>query len=129
MLKKWSVGKDDFDSNKMTNQIMSYCNNTLFSLSPFNIAVFMTIWENDRSFLPVNEGIVMQQYLDVVLNKLSIDNLDRSTFGFDLMQDFLGYIAYELFKNEKYYFTIDEFEDIVDKYHKEKGFKKSKSKS
>lgn len=128
MLKKWSVGKDDFDSNKMTNQIMSYCNNTLFSLSPFNIAVFMTIWENDRSFLPVNEGIVMQQYLDVVLNKLSIDNLDRSTFGFDLMQDFLGYIAYELFKNEKYYFTIDEFEDIVDKYHKEKGFKKSKSK-
>lgn len=128
MLEKWSVGKDNFDSNKMTNQLMSYCNNTLFSLSPFNIAVFMTIWESDRSFSPVNEGIVMQQYLDVVLNKLSVDNLDRSTFGFDLMQDFLGYIAYELFKDDKYYFTLDEFEDVVDKYHKEKGFKKSKSK-
>ncbi len=128
MLEKWSVGKEDFDTNKMTNQLMAYCNNTFFSLSPFNIAVFMTIWENDRSFIPVNEGLVMQRYLDVVLNKLSTKNLARSSFGFELMQDFLGYIAYKMFKNDKYYLTIDEFEEIVDEYHEEKGFKKDKSK-
>lgn len=127
MVRKWGKGKDNLDVNTMTKQIMTYCNNTLFSLSPFNIAVFMTIWDVDRSFIPINEGKVMEHYLEIVLDKLSVDNFQRSSYGFELKQDFLGYIAYEMLKKDRYYFTAEEFEEIVREYHEYKGFKKDQS--
>ena len=59
-LEKWlqngGEGKDGFDANEMTQKIVTYCNNINFAMTPFNIAVFMTIWDNDRNFVPINEG-------------------------------------------------------------------------
>lgn len=69
-------------------------------MTPFNIAVFMTIWDVDRNFIPINEGKVMETYLETVLDKLSSKDFQRSSFAFNLKQDFLGYLAYEMYKNE-----------------------------
>lgn len=128
MVKKWGEGKDNLDINSMTNQIMTYCDNTLFALSPFNIAVFMTIWDIDRNFIPINEGKVMEYYLEVVLDKLSTDDFQRSCYGFKLKQDFLGYLAHKMFNEDKFYFTQDEFGRIVVDYHEYRGFKIEESK-
>lgn len=64
MVTKWGEGKIGFDANEMTQKIVTYCNNIHFALTPFNIAVFMTIWDVDRNFVPINEGKVMRTYLE-----------------------------------------------------------------
>lgn len=128
MITKWGKGKEGFDANEMTNKIVTYCNNINFAMTPFNIAVFMTIWDVDRNFVPVNEGKVMRTYLETVLDKFSFEGFQRSEYDYDVKQHFLGYLAYEMCKKDEYFFTINEFNHLVDEYHNKKGFKKSQSK-
>lgn len=128
MVTKWGVGKEGFDANEMTKKIYTYCNNVSFSMTPFNIAVFMTIWDIDRSFIPINEGKVMRAYLETVLDKLSAEDFQRSEYDFDVKQHFLGYIAFRMYEKNEYYFELEEYENIVNEYHEAHGFQKSKSK-
>ena len=128
MITKWGDGKVGFDANEMTQKFVSYCSNTHFAMTPFNIAVFMTIWDVDKNFIPINEGKVMRTYLETVLEKFSIEEFQRSQYNFDVKQHFLGHLAYSMCQKDKYYFTIEEFERLVDEYHDRKGFKKSQSK-
>lgn len=128
MVTKWGDGKEGFDANEMTQKIVAYCNNIHFAMTPFNIAVFMTIWDVDRNFVPINEGKVMRTYLETVLDKFSSEGFQRSEYDYDVKQHFLGYLAYEMCKKDKYFFTVDEFNRLVDEYHNKKGFRKSQSK-
>lgn len=128
MITKWGEGKAGFDANEMTKKIVTYCNNINFTMTPFNIAVFMTIWDVDRNFVPINEGKVMRTYLETVLDKFSAEEFQRSEYDYDVKQHFLGYLAYEMCKKDEYFFTVDEFNHLVDEYHNKMGFKKSQSK-
>ena len=128
MVTKWGEGKDGFDANEMTQKIVTYCNNIQFVMTPFNIAVFMTIWDVDRNFVPINEGKVMRTYLETVLDKFSAEGFQRSEYDYDVKQHFLGYLAYAMCQKDEYFFTVDEFNHLVDEYHNKKGFKKSQSK-
>ncbi len=127
MVTKWGNGKHDFDPNEMTNKIFTYCKNINFSMTPFNIAVFMTIWDVDRSFIPINEGKVMSTYLETVLDKLSIEGFQRSKYGFGEKQHFLGYLANEMYSKDKYYLLLNDFFRIVDEYHDKHAFDKNLS--
>ena len=128
MVKKWGKGKSDLNPDQMTNKIVMYCNNIKFAMTPFNIAVLMTIWDIDRNFVPINEGKVMRAYLETVLDKFSMEGLQRSEYDYDIKQHFLGYIAYEMCKKDKYILSIEEFDKIVNVYHEKKGFRKTQSK-
>ena len=128
MVTKWGGGKSGFNANEMTQRIVTYCSNIHFAMTPFNIAVFMTIWDVDRNFVPVNEGKVMRTYLETVLDKFSAEDFQRSKYDYDVKQHFLGYLAYAMCQKDEYFFSIDEFNNLVDKYHDKKGFKKSESK-
>lgn len=128
MVTKWGEGKEGFNANEMTKKIVTYCNSINFAMTPFNIAVFMTIWDVDRNFIPVNEGKVMRAYLETVLDKFSAEDFQRSEYDYDVKQHFLGYLAYRMCQKDAYYFTLDEFDRIVEEYHSKKGFKKSQSK-
>lgn len=123
MVTKWANGRDNITSiDETVDRIDSYCNQINFAKTPFNIAIFMVIWDNDHNFVPVNEGIVMENYLEIVLEKLSPKEGYRGTYSFKIKQNFLSHIAHEMYLRDKYYFTYEEFEEIVVNYHKKKGY-------
>ena len=66
--------------------------------------------------------------METVLDKFSFEGFQRSEYDYDVKQHFLGYLAYEMCKKDEYFFTINEFNHLVDEYHNKKGFKKSQSK-
>ena len=130
MVTKWAKGKEgvlDLNIEETVNRIDSYCNQINFAKTPFNIAVFMVLWDNDNNFIPVNEGIVMENYLEIVLEKLSPKESYRYSYSFKLKQDFLSHIAYKMYEKDEYYFTYDEFGIIVNEYHKRKGYNLAES--
>ena len=43
----------------------------------------MVLWDSDKNFVPQNEGIVMENYLEVLLEKLSPKEAERSTYSFN----------------------------------------------
>ena len=129
MVTKWASTRADIvDINDTVNKIDSYCNQINFAKTPFNIAIFMVIWDEDNNFVPTNEAIVMENYLQIILEKLSPKESLRSEYGFRLKQNFLSHVAHEMYLKNQYYLKKDEFEDLVKEYHKVKGYKLSDSK-
>ncbi len=112
----------------VVDKIDGYCNQINFAKTPFNVSVFVVLWDSDNNFVPQNEGIVMQNYLEVLLEKLSPKESDRSTYSFKIKQHFLSNFAYKMFRKNEYFFTEEEFSDYVYKYHKDKGYKECDSK-
>lgn len=129
MVTKWASNRENVvDIDDTVNKIDSYCNQINFAKTPFNIAIFMVIWDEDNNFVPANEAIVMENYLEIILEKLSPKESLRSEYGFRLKQNFLSHIAHEMYLKDQYYFSKEEFEDIVKEYHRVKGYKLSDSK-
>lgn len=129
MVTKWvSNREENIDINDTVNKIDSYCNQINFAKTPFNIAIFMVIWDEDNNFVPTNEAIVMENYLEIILEKLSPKESLRSEYGFRLKQNFLSHVAHEMYIKNQYYFKKEEFDDLVKEYHRVKGFKLSDSK-
>ena len=126
---KWAKTRgDDVDINDVVNKIDSYCNQINFAKTPFNISIFLVLWDEDNNFIPTNEGIVMENYLEIILEKLSPKESLRSEYNFKIKQSFLSYIAHEMYLRDQYYFSKEEFDELVKSYHKVKGFKLSISK-
>lgn len=129
MVTRWTEEKDNvMDITNIVNRIDSYCNQINFAKTPFNIAIFMIIWDTDNNFIPLNEGIVMENYLQIVLEKLAPKESYRSTYSFTIKQNFLSYLAHEMYLKDEYFFTDDEFKLLLSTYHNQKGFKISESK-
>ncbi len=126
MVTQWAKGKN-VEIDEIVNRIDSYCNQINFAKTPFNIALFMVIWDDDNNFIPINEGIVMENYLEIVLEKLSIEESYRSTYSFKIKQNFLSYIAHEMYLKDEYFFSVEEFNRMINNYHERKGYKLSES--
>lgn len=128
LVTRWATSKvDAIDINDIVDKIDGYCNQINFAKTPFNVSIFMVLWDDDKNFVPQNEGKVMQNYLEVLLEKLSLAESDRSTYSFQIKQHFLSMLAYKMFEKNEYYLTEKEFEYFVHDYHKQKGYIESKS--
>ena len=129
LVTKWAGKRDDVeDVSEVVEKINGYCESINFAKTPFNVSIFMILWDSDKNFVPQNEGIVMENYLEVLLEKLSPKESERSTYSFKIKQHFLSNLAFKMFQKNEYYFSREEFYDFVYQYHKIKGYKESESK-
>ncbi len=129
MVTRWVRGREEpVDIHRTVEQIDSYCNQINIVKTPFNIALFMVIWDERQSFVPTNEGIVIENYLQILLEKLDPKEALRSEFSFLIKQDFLSFAAHEMFLKDEYGFTQEEFEEVLSKYHRQKGYSIAKTK-
>lgn len=129
LVTKWAGRRDDVvDISEVVEKINGYCDSINFAKTPFNVSIFMVLWDSDKNFVPQNEGIVMENYLEVLLEKLSPKESERSTYSFKIKQHFLSNIAFKMLEKNEYYFSQEEFNDFVYEYHKTKGYKVSESK-
>lgn len=129
LVTKWAGRREDVtDVSEIVEKINGYCESINFAKTPFNVSIFMVLWDSDKNFFPQNEGIVMENYLEVLLEKLSPKESERSTYSFKIKQHFLSNLAYKMLEKNEYYFSYGEFNDFVYQYHKIKGYKESESK-
>lgn len=128
LVTKWARRRDDVvDVSEVVEKINGYCDSINFAKTPFNVSIFMVLWDSDKNFIPQNEGIVMENYLEVLLEKLSPKEAERSTYSFKIKQHFLSNLAFKMLKKNQYYFSKEEFDDFVYQYHKIKGYKGSET--
>lgn len=128
LVTKWAGRRDDIaDVSEVVEKINGYCDSINFAKTPFNVSIFMVLWDSDKNFVPQNEGIVMENFLEVLLEKLSPKESERSTYSFKIKQHFLSNLAHKMLEKNEYYFSKEEFETFVYQYHKAKGYKKSET--
>lgn len=68
LVTKWAGRRDDVeDVSEVVEKINGYCESINFAKTPFNVSIFMVLWDSDKNFVPQNEGIVLENYLEVLL--------------------------------------------------------------
>ncbi len=127
LVSNWSGG-DSTEVDDVVRRIDRYCNHINFAKTPFNISIFMVIWDFDGSYIPANEGLLMQNYLEIVLEKLSPNEARFDNYSFSIKEDFLSELAYYLYNRGSYAISYEDFMAFVSAYHKDKGYNLKDSK-
>lgn len=127
LVSNWSGG-DSTEVDDVVRRIDRYCNHINFAKTPFNISIFMVIWDFDGSYIPANEGLLMQNYLEIVLEKLSPNEARFDNYSFAIKEDFLSELAHYLYSGGCYAISYEDFMVFVSEYHKGKGYNLKDSK-
>lgn len=86
------------------------------SKNPFNIVMLMNIYENDNEFTVINEANVVERFMELLLEKVNINESNISTFDFKNKEDFLISIAKYMHEKDKYIISKYEFDNLINDF-------------
>lgn len=115
------------DCSVLVDKIMLCFKRTTLPRTPFVLSLILSIC-NAEDFSPVNEAVIMEQFMEFLLEKTSPSEACSTTYDFRIKEDFLINLVAHMDDNNKFYLSIDEFDRITRKYHEEKGFTVSATK-
>lgn len=111
---------DDY-SPSLVDKIMLCFKKTTLPKTPFVLSIVVSLC-NNSDFTPINEAVVMEQFIESLLEKVSPLESDTKTYDFRSKENFLMYLVQRMHNNNRYFFEHNEFEKITTDYHEELGF-------
>lgn len=109
------------DCPALVEKIMLCFKKTTLPKTPFVLSLMLSICDT-ADFAPINEAVIMEQFMEFLLEKSSPIEAYSTTYDFRIKEDFLISLASYMVENNRFHFTIDEFESLLSNYHADKGF-------
>lgn len=105
----------------VVDKVMLCFKKTTLPKTPFVLSLILSLCDSS-DFSPINEAVVMEQFMESLLEKASPSEADSRNFDFRTKEDFLIYIVSFMNKQNRYYLNYQEFDNIVNEYHSDIGF-------
>lgn len=124
LIKKWFPRSDKYDTPRKLETLSNAFLSLNLPKTPFAISMFLWIIEKQENFKPINNSILIENFIERLLKKHdAVENL-RGTFGYDNKIWIISYIAHEMLErdNLNYSLSYSDFVGIVEKYLKNKKF-------
>ena len=109
------------DCSVLVDKIMLCFKKTTLPKTPFVLSLMLSICDT-ADFTPINEAVIMEQFMESLLEKASPSEAYSTTYDFRIKEDFLISLVTHMDKNNRFYLSIDEFEGLLSSYHEDKGF-------
>lgn len=109
------------DCSVLVDKIMLCFKKTTLPKTPFVLSLMLSICDT-ADFTPINEAVIMEQFMESLLEKASPSEAYSTTYDFRIKEDFLISLVTHMDKNNRFYLSIDEFEEHLSSYHEDKGF-------
>jgi len=122
------IGSDTSINENIVDKTMLCFKNTNLPKTPFIVSLVLSICQENADFVPINESVVMENFLEAILEKSSTDSAKTSSYDFKIKEDFLCYLVGKMHEANRYYFTQQEFEALSQEYHSQKGWAKNDTK-
>lgn len=125
--KQCILGQDTrCDTSSIIDKVMLCFKKTTLPKTPFVLSLILSLCDNS-DFAPINEAIVMEQFMESLLEKASPDEADSRTFDFRNKEDFLIFLVSYMNEQNRYYFKPTEFDTLLYEYHSSIGFSVSET--
>lgn len=131
LITKWSPETGVYDRNqKIENLVNRFCS---FSLPCTAMSVSLYLWSTENSKRdPVNPSVLMDIYMEIILERMSSDNIYVNTFDYENKTSLLAFIAQSIFdarqdNGGKFNLTYGNYFTRIEDYLKIVGFKGIKS--
>ncbi len=126
LISKWSPDIQLLERNqKIETLVNRFCT---FSLPCTAMSVSLYLWSTENSNRdPVNPSILLDIYMEIILEKMSIENIYVNTFDYGNKASLLAFIAHsvhdEMQKDYSYTLSYGHYITKVEEYLKKVGFK------
>ncbi len=120
LTEKW-IGNCGIDIDQFLDRIIIYFRSTGMPRTPLLVSMMLAICSRYTNFIPINEASIMERFMEILLEKLSVEEFMSSTYDFKNKEDYLSYLAWRMAESNKFYFSKSEYLEITVKYFKTRG--------
>jgi predicted MPP superfamily phosphohydrolase len=123
IMKQWMPDDTDHKTDLRLEKLVNSFNSYALPSSVMSVSLFLWSLElSDRK--PINHAVLLEIYIEILLEKLSKHNIYRENFDFTNKIQLLAKIAEEMLKSEDPNFSISfsDFNKIIEDYLDEVGF-------
>lgn len=124
--KQYVLQDNQDETCSVVDKVMLCFKKTTLPKTPFVLSLILSLCDSS-DFSPINEAVVMEQFMESLLEKASPSEADSRNFDFRAKEDFLIYIVSFMNKQNRYYLSYQEFDSIVNEYHSDIGFSVSET--
>lgn len=122
MLNKWMPGADNIAYNKrLDRMVSSFCS---YSLPSTAMSVSLFLWCEHTDRKPINHAVLLDIYVEIILEKISSENIYRAHFDYKNKTMLLANIAEKMLNagNPNYIILYSEYLEIIHDYLKKVGY-------
>lgn len=115
MMVKWSPQDEFVDRNtKLEKMVTSFCN---YSLPCTAMSVSLYLWSTEKADRePVNAAVLLDIYIEIILEKLNLNNAYQNSFDYKNKTMLLAYIAEKVKEKYPVNLTYGEYIDHISYY-------------
>lgn len=127
LMEKWNPGARFEDTNDKLQKMVSSFSSYSLPCSAMSVSLYLWSTENtDRK--PVNPALLLDIYLEIILEKLNKDYLYRDSFDYEnkimLLSNIAKYILDESIRNPDFQMTYAQYLNCITNYLEKVGFEK-----
>jgi len=119
LVEKWKLDQA-FSTDVIVEQIISRFRLLAIPITPVNITIFLTVVETVRGFTPINTASLIENYIDVVLEKYDLHAAFRATFDYKNKVDYLAHVAKFMVRNDQFRLDYSDLYNISESYFRGK---------
>lgn len=123
LMYQWVDVNDSVEQEQKLEKLVN--NFSSYSLPSTAFSVSLFLWSSEYSSTkPINHAVLLELYIEIILQKINIENIYRESFDFKNKCQLLANIAQEMLNldKENYSITYSEYIDSIEKYLDVVGF-------
>lgn len=122
LIEKWFNDESKEYKEKVLNKITTSIKEISVPQNPFMISLMLFIVEKQASYNPINEASLVEKFLEIILEKLNLDEITYNSFDYNDKIDYLAFIASKTVEHNKCFFSLTELYQNTENYCTLKGF-------
>lgn len=122
LIRNWFSNREEIDIDILLDKITSNLYHINLPRTPLIISLFLAICEEQKDFVPINEAVLLERFIELILERISFKEAKLSTYDYLIKEDYLSYLAWEMVCNNRYCFSENEYYKLTIEYFEEQAF-------
>jgi hypothetical protein len=122
LVEKWD-DKGKLDKDQVLDKVVSNIVHINLPLTAVNGTILLTILETRSDFTPINHAVLIERFVETLLEKNTLNEARRSQFDFRNKTHYLAFVAGYMVESDTYKLDYDQLHSISASYFKKIGLK------
>lgn len=115
LVKKWNTN-GGIQEEELVDKVLNYIMNINVPVTAVNGTILLTIFESKSDFEPINKSVLVEQFIETLLEKHSVEEAKARSFDFKNKTHLLANIAKQFVYQENYRVDYDEMLRLTKEY-------------
>ncbi len=121
LVQKWT-GNNKNECEKTLDRIIDNLIHINVPSTPVVGTIFLTIFDRHEDFTPINQSVLVQQFIETLLDKHAPLDSRRETYDFRNKEHYLSYVAGHMVTTETYRLAYRDLVSLTEKYFEDYAF-------